>query len=569
MTANLGEDRIASTRLRRANADDDGESRAKPLRPPGYGPKSKAAAGQTMMMRWNSIARYLERILRFAVEWDIPPGLFALAVYVRTLAQGVYGFDSAELATGAYTLGIVHPTGYPTYLMLAKLFTFLPVENVAYRVNLLSAVLGAGTVWLLARLATRISGSRWAGWVGAGMLAFAYSFWSMSIVAEVYTLHTALIALCLLLLDQWIAKDDNRYLYGLALVFGLSLTNHISAILFVPLFAWPVLTNIRRLDLVRVVPRCAFLFLIGLIPYLYLPMRYAADPPLNYVRTYYEIDLTTVEGLLWMITGRAYGFFAFGYDLNAYLGELLKMGDALWRNFTGLGVLLGLIGVASLLLRRKKMVLPIIFGFAANIAFFAGYAVGDKNNMLLGAWLLWAIFVAEGARTLIDSLRKVSFQNMTMPRAVPKVGAGLMIISVFVMAAANARWLDMSRAFGAELYARQILSTVPEGSLVMGPWSSSVVLEYFQEVEGLRPDVEIFNRSRFEVAEYYKHWSHGTPHEIAIEFVGSTESQFVQQQMQDRAVYDLEFEPRLATRFEYQPIGRVFLVTPKNSSQTN
>ena len=569
MAANLREDQIAPIRLRRGQPENAGLPGGGSLRSPRFGKKFEAQARITLKTGWSSLIQYLERIVRFTVEWDLPPGLFALAVYLRTLAHGVYGFDSAELATGAYTLGIVHPPGYPTYLLIAKLFTFLPFEDVAYRVNLLSAVLGAVTVWLLARLATRISGSRWAGWIGAGMLSFAYSYWSMSIVAEVYTLHTALIALCLLLLDQWLEKDEPRYLYGLALAFGLSLTNHISAILFVPLFAWPILRNIRRLSLLKVVPRCAVLFIVGLIPYLYLPIRYAADPPLNYVRTYYEIDLTAVEGLIWMITGRAYGFFAFGYDLSAYLGELLNLGDALWHNFTGLGVLLGLIGIGSLILRRNKMVVPILMGFAVNIAFFAGYAVGDKNNMLLGAWLLWAIFVAEGARALIDSLGRVSIRNVTMPRAVSKVGVGIMIGSVFIMVAANARWLDMSRSFGAELYARQILSTVPEDSLIMGPWSSSVVLEYFQQVEGLRPDVEIFNRSRYEVAEYYKHWSRGTPHEIAVEFVETAESQYVQQAIQDRTVYDLEFEPRLATRFEYQPVGRVFLVTPKITLETN
>ena len=569
MTANLREGHIAPTHIMRDRPKNERLPGGASLPFPGFGRMIEDRTRLIMMKRWSSFVQYLKRIVGFAVEWDLPPGLFALAVYVRTLAHGVYGFDSAELATGAYTLGIVHPTGYPTYLILAKLFTFLPFEDVAYRVNLLSAVLGATTVWLLARLATKISGRRWAGWIGAGMLSFAYSFWAMSIVAEVYTLHTALIALCLLLLDQWLSKNDPRYLYGLALAFGLSLTNHISAILFVPLLAWPILTNTRKLSLLKVVPRCISLFSIGLVPYLYLPIRYAADPPLNYVRTYYEIDLTTIEGLVWMITGRAYGFFAFGYDLDAYLGEFLKLGDALWRNFTGLGVLLGLIGIISLILRRNKMALPILIGFAANIAFFAGYAVGDKNNMLLGAWLLWAIFVSEGARALIDSLGKVSIQNMTMPRVVPKVGVGIMISSVFIILAANARWLDMSRAFGAELYARQILSAVPQGALIMGPWSSSVVLEYFQQVEGLRPDVEIFNRSRYEVAEYYKHWSQGTPHEIAIEFVGTTESQYVHQAIQNRSVYDLEFEPRLATSFEYQPVGRVFLVTPKNSSQTN
>ena len=67
-----------------------------------------------------------------------------LVLYVRTLAPGLLRDDSAEFQTLAYTLGMTHPTGYPVYLLLAKLFTLLvPVRDIAYRVNLLSAVLAA------------------------------------------------------------------------------------------------------------------------------------------------------------------------------------------------------------------------------------------------------------------------------------------------------------------------------------------------------------------------------------------------------------------------------------------
>ena len=50
----------------------------------------------------------------------------ALAVYWRTAAPTVYTFDSAEFATGAYCLGIIHATGYPFYLLLAKLSRLSP-----------------------------------------------------------------------------------------------------------------------------------------------------------------------------------------------------------------------------------------------------------------------------------------------------------------------------------------------------------------------------------------------------------------------------------------------------------
>ena len=45
------------------------------------------------------------------------------ALYVFTMAPTVYGLDSAELTTGAYTLGIVHSPGAPTYMLLGHLFS--------------------------------------------------------------------------------------------------------------------------------------------------------------------------------------------------------------------------------------------------------------------------------------------------------------------------------------------------------------------------------------------------------------------------------------------------------------
>ena len=149
--------------------------------------------------------------------------------------------------------------------------------------------------------------------MAAGMMAFAYTFWSMSIVAEVYTLHTALLALCLICLDSWLSSQNDRWFYVLALVCGLSLTNHVSAILLLPALGWPVIRQIGPKIALLLSGRCAPLFLLGLTPYLYLPIRYAADPALNYVRTSYEVDLKTIEGIIWMVTGKAYRFFAFVY----------------------------------------------------------------------------------------------------------------------------------------------------------------------------------------------------------------------------------------------------------------
>ena len=81
----------------------------------------------------------------------LPVFLLALGLYGMTLAPTVVTVfdDSLELQLVTYMLGIAHPPGYPLYTLLGWLFTRLPLGDVAYRVNLMSAVFGALTVALV------------------------------------------------------------------------------------------------------------------------------------------------------------------------------------------------------------------------------------------------------------------------------------------------------------------------------------------------------------------------------------------------------------------------------------
>jgi hypothetical protein len=95
-------------------------------------------------------------VLVQTAPWVVFLGSFL--IYILTAAPSVYGWDSAEYAATAYKLGVPHATGYPLYLLIAKLFTYLPFGDVAYRLNVLSALLAAGAatiVYLLSLLITR------------------------------------------------------------------------------------------------------------------------------------------------------------------------------------------------------------------------------------------------------------------------------------------------------------------------------------------------------------------------------------------------------------------------------
>ncbi|MEE8390854.1 MAG: DUF2723 domain-containing protein [Anaerolineae bacterium] len=115
-------------------------------------------------------------------------------LYLLTLAPAVYNLDSAELTTAAVTGGLVRATGYPLYLLLGRVWSWLPIGDVGYRMNLFSAFTGALTVALAERILRRLRIGPWATFGALGLLACAPFFWALSLIAEVYTLHTALMA---------------------------------------------------------------------------------------------------------------------------------------------------------------------------------------------------------------------------------------------------------------------------------------------------------------------------------------------------------------------------------------
>ena len=71
-------------------------------------------------------------------------GLFltSFLVYLKTLTPTIYAGDPSEFAATSYLLDISHPPGYPLYNLLSKLFTYLPIGNVAFRVNMFSGFCG-------------------------------------------------------------------------------------------------------------------------------------------------------------------------------------------------------------------------------------------------------------------------------------------------------------------------------------------------------------------------------------------------------------------------------------------
>ena len=108
-------------------------------------------------------------------------GAAALALYLRTLVPYPLPGDSGEFQVLVHQLGAAHTTGYSTYLLLGHLFEQLvPWGDVAWRVNLFSAVMAALAVALVYLAGKLLTGSGPAAVVGALSLSVGFTFWSQA-----------------------------------------------------------------------------------------------------------------------------------------------------------------------------------------------------------------------------------------------------------------------------------------------------------------------------------------------------------------------------------------------------
>ena len=182
----------------------------------------EALASKTAVFAWSDV------IIALVVA-----GL-ALVVYMRTLTPGLLPGDGGEFQTLPYLWGHSHPTGYPVYLTAARIFALLPMGELAYRINLFSAVMGAvvvAGVYVNGRLLTKHT---LIPIVGAVVLALSPTFWSQAIIAEVYTAGGALIMGIIAALLWWHTTGSQRALFIAGLLGGLSLGVHMSVALIAP-----------------------------------------------------------------------------------------------------------------------------------------------------------------------------------------------------------------------------------------------------------------------------------------------------------------------------------------------
>jgi tetratricopeptide (TPR) repeat protein len=420
--------------------------------------------------------------------------LFVLAsvLYIGGLCPTIYWFDSPEFVTTAHTLGISHPSGSPTYSLLAKLAIFLPIGSVALRINAFSALVGAVTVTLIFTLLYTflVGSSLWTRWLaalgGALFLWVSESFWRFAEVAEVYILQNCFLVILLTLLLKARASTQplqRRYYWIFALLYGLSAGVHATMAFFVPAFIGFIGLTTLRMFRTRELAFLAFFFMLGFATYLYLPLRSLTEPTFNWgePQTWQQFLIhisdrkdAAMHTVLWIRQ--------LPFQISMYMTHLIN-------EFSTLGVMLGLLGFLSLLRKDRALWFLFTVVLLGHTAFFIR-TWWDTAWGFIPSFVIFALWIGYGLHTCLAQL--VTWYQHSSPR-IPRIALyaflfGGIAVTLLQTLVRHASVANQTTNYATELYGKQLLAQLPTDAILFCEYSW-FPLAYLQQVERQRPDL--------------------------------------------------------------------------------
>lgn len=451
------------------------------------------------------------------LAWALPAALFLATAY-----RDVGYWDTGEMDTVPYLLGIAHPTGFPAYVLLGWVVTHvLPVGTVAFRMSLISVASLSVVALLIARIVYERYGNAWAGAVAAWIFAAGGAVWAHATKAEVHAFAALAIAATLYCALRWYRDGETRWFYLGAVAWSVGIATHPVCALLLPGLLVLLIARLHRLPSKTLIGAIALACGIVVAFYAYLPLRsayvnaHAGDPQralgLPAGRPFFDYDHpSTWDGLRAEISGSDFdvngGLRAIvAPDVYARRGHLYL--EALRDEFTWFGLALLACGIAYGLARDRLIAGVLLLCGAVAVPFALGYPdETDLGRYFITSFVVASIFIG-GA--IAGAARFASWSRLLAP----------------VCAAAIAVYLAWSQphffAQPSDDRARKAIETVERitdpNAMIVANWAYGTPLAYAAYVDrsfGARGlDVAWIDDD----ADYVREWAKTRP----VYYVGS------------------------------------------------
>lgn len=424
----------------------------------------------------------------------------AAALYISTMAPGPVWQDSGMLQYRVWNNDIEGKLGlalsHPLFYILAIGAKSIPVGQLIYRINLVSAIAAAIAVANLFLLLRLWLGKNFPAIIAAVTLALSHTFWRHACLVETYNLYIAFFLAGLIMLLRYVQTRRVVYLYWLGLCNGLEIATHMFG--SIPLLCYAVFLivllvrkNIRFKDLAIF----ALFWIIGAGPYEYLVIK----------------NLIQTGDVVATFSSALFGNSWQGDVLNTSVSAgIIKQNLMLMAyNFSTPNVLFfiaGLYGIKKMSPGRgfKNVLLGLLILF---FIFAFRYTVKDRYTFFIPFYCVVAIIAGCGFMSAIAPGRKmlcgIIYAFILMPIPVYFIAP---VIAQKVQFSLPTRgdipyrndYIWFLRPWksgykGTVKFAEDIFSTVEKDAVVYADNTTVYPLLYLQEIKEKRKDIKIIS----------------------------------------------------------------------------
>ncbi len=366
--------------------------------------------------------------------------------------------------------------------------------------NLLSAVAASLAVFIVYQIVYGSTRRLIPALSAALFFAFGPAFWEQATMADKYAFNALLVALVLYLTLRWGTTRSPATLNLLALVYGLSLTHHRTMVLFAPAllgYIWWLEGSALWRDWRRLLGLAA-LFFAPLLFYLYLPWAESRNlPPGTWhprtLKDWYHYIMDT-------------GQIGYLYVDPADLGErLLFYARTLQRDFTWIGVLLGLGGLVWQFRRRPADAVFLLVVFCLQAFLAANHHLPRQWTFFIPSFMIYALWIGEALGAVWAGFERLraGWGKIGIALAVA-LALAMLLLPMLPFRPRYQAFRNIHHGEGTLDVWRQALklgrmgirlgsaiALVDQDAVIVADWEQATPLWYYQQVEGLRPDVDI------------------------------------------------------------------------------
>ncbi|MCL4385524.1 MAG: DUF2723 domain-containing protein [Cyanobacteria bacterium] len=439
-------------------------------------------------------AKYLSKykiIVPSLISFFIP-----LTLYILTLQPKLIGGETSWYALKIPQMQVISAPGYPIYSLLTKLITSFPIGDLAYKLNLSSAIFGALTIFLLFLLINILLNNEIISLSASLTFAFCYPLWSVANRLGYDTFGLLFVVLAIFSALNYNKSQTKRTLYFFFFCLGLNLTNHILNFFTIPaLLLYIIFLNTGIFKGFKIKLLCIIFFILPIFSFLFF--LFALKQGFG--------NVYTIKTFIYFIMSRKPDGSLYGGSIEY---KQLEQAITIFKEYLSIiynnyGIFLITISIIGFIYLIKKNTLFAIFSLLIIITNFyivSQYLDGPVLDYSLNVFLIMTIYISYFFLLTVDLisylLRKIPGLNRSpsknnIIRFCILIILLLFLLQPILLAFNNYSKSDNSKLEDIYIFWNDVFNKIEKNSILYLYTNSANIAEYINQFERKDKNISI------------------------------------------------------------------------------